>query len=119
MNSGMNYVAIVLYLFTAFGIGSFLLKGREMYRRISAGQSEPARFLNKGARAKAMAKEILLHTRMLRFTGSAIAHWFVMIGFVSLLGTLITAYGQIIDPAFVIPFIGTWTPYRYFVLAVA
>ena len=90
-----------------------------MYRRISAGQSEPARFLNKGERAKAMAKEILLHTRMLRFTGSAIAHWFVMIGFVALLGTLITAYGQIIDPAFVIPFIGTWTPYRYFVLAVA
>jgi hypothetical protein len=66
-----------------------------------------------------MAKEILLHTRMLRFTGSAIAHWFVMIGFVALLGTLITAYGQIIDPAFVIPFIGTWAPYRYFVLAVA
>jgi Fe-S oxidoreductase len=115
----MNYLAIILYLFTAFGLGSFLLKGREMYQRISAGQSDPARFLNKGERAKVMAKEILLHTRMLRFTGSAIAHWFVMIGFVALLGTLITAYGQIIDPSFVIPFIGTWTPYRYFVLAVA
>ena len=119
MNSGMNYVAIVLYLFTAVGIGFFLLKGREMYRRISAGQSDPARFLNKGERAKVMAKEILLHTRMLRFTGSAIAHWFVMIGFVALLGTLVTAYGQIISASFVIPFIGTWAPYRYFVLAVA
>ena len=119
MNSGMNYVAIVLYLFTAVGIGFFLLKGREMYRRISAGQSDPARFLNKGERAKVMAKEILLHTRMLRFTGSAIAHWFVMIGFVALLGTLITAYGQIINASFVIPFIGTWAPYRYFVLVVA
>jgi Fe-S oxidoreductase len=119
MNSGMNYIALALYLFTAVGIGFFLLKGREMYRRISAGQSDPARFLNKGERAKAMAKEILLHTRMLRFTGSAIAHWFVMIGFVALLGTLITAYGQVIDASFVIPFIGTWTPYRYFVLAVA
>ena len=115
----MNYLAIVLYLFTAFGLGSFLLKVREMYRRISAGQSEPARFLNKGERAKAMAKEILLHTRMLRFTGSAIAHWFVMIGFVALLGTLITAYGQLIDASFVIPVIGTWAPYRYFVLAIA
>ena len=90
-----------------------------MYRRISAGQSDPARFLNKGERAKVMAKEILLHTRMLRFTGSAIAHWFVMIGFVALLGTLVTAYGQIISASFVIPFIGTWAPYRYFVLAVA
>ena len=115
----MNYVAIVLYLFTVVGIGFFLLKGREMYRRISAGQSDPARFLNKGERAKVMAKEILLHTRMLRFTGSAIAHWFVMIGFVALLGTLVTAYGQIISASFVIPFIGTWAPYRYFVLAVA
>jgi hypothetical protein len=112
MNSGMNYIALALYLFTAVGIGFFLLKGREMYRRISAGQSDPARFLNKGERAKVMAKEILLHTRMLRFTGSAIAHWFVMIGFVALLGTLITAYGQLLNASFVIPFIGTWTPYR-------
>ncbi|MEJ6627522.1 MAG: (Fe-S)-binding protein [Actinomycetes bacterium] len=119
MNSGMNYLAIVLYLFTAFGLGYFLLKGREMYQRISAGQSDPARFLNKGERAKVMAKEILLHTRMLRFTGSAIAHWFVMIGFVALLGTLITAYGQLLNASFVLPIIGNWAPYRYFVLGIS
>ena len=114
----MNYLAIVLYLFTLFGLGSFVLKGREMYRRISAGQSDPSRFLNKGERATVMAKQILLHTRMLKFTGSAIAHWFVMIGFVALLGTLITAYGQILDSSFVLPIIGNWEPYRYFVLAI-
>ena len=55
---------------------------------------------------------------MLKFTGSAIAHWFVMIGFVSLFGTLITAYGQIINPGFLLPVIGGWAPYRYFVLAI-
>jgi Fe-S oxidoreductase len=114
----MNYLAIVLYIFTAIGLGNFIFKGREMYRRISAGQSDPARFLNKGERAKSMAKEILLHTRMLRFTGSAIAHWFVMIGFVALIGTLITAYGQVLDASFVLPIIGNWAPYRYFVLAI-
>jgi len=119
MNFGMNYVAIVLYLFTAIGLGNFIVKGREMYRRISAGQSDPTRFLNKSERAKAMAKEILLHTRMLRFTGSAISHWFVMIGFVALLGTLITAYGQLVDSSFVLPIIGNWAPYRYFILAIA
>jgi Fe-S oxidoreductase len=115
----MSTFAAILYLLTLFAVGSFTMRLREMYRRISAGQSEPARFLNKGERAKVMAKEILLHTRMLRFTGSAIAHWFVMIGFVALLGTLITAYGQIIDASFVLPIIGEWTPYRYFVLAIA
>ena len=65
-----------------------------------------------------MAREVLLHTKMLKFTGSAIAHWFVMIGFVSLFGTLITAYGQIINPGFLLPVIGGWAPYRYFVLAI-
>jgi len=118
MNFGMNYLAIVLYVFTAIGLGNFIFKGREMYRRISAGQSDPARFLNKGERAKSMAKEVLLHTRMQKFTGSAIAHWFVMIGFVALIGTLITAYGQVLDASFVLPIIGNWAPYRYFVLAI-
>ena len=115
----MSYLAIVLYVFSLFAVGSFVLRLRQMYQRISAGQSEPARFLNKGDRAEAMVKEILLHTKMLRFTGSAIAHWFVMIGFVALFGTLITAYGQLIDASFVLPIIGEWAPYRYFVLAIA
>jgi Fe-S oxidoreductase len=90
-----------------------------MYQRISAGQSDPARFLDKRARAIVMVKEILLHTKMLRFTGSAIAHWFVMIGFVALFGTLITAYGQVNNASFILPIIGDWTPYRYFVLFIA
>ena len=115
----MSYLAIVLYVFSLIAIGSFGLKVREMYQRISAGQSDPARFLNKRARASAMVKEILLHTKMLRFTGSAIAHWFVMIGFVALFGTLVTAYGQINNASFILPIIGGWTPYRYFVLFIA
>jgi len=115
----MSYLAIVLYAFSLIAIGSFGLRVREMYQRISAGQSEPDRFLNKRSRASAMVKEILLHTKMLRFTGSAIAHWFVMIGFFALFGTLITAYGQIIDASFILPIIGGWAPYRYFVLFIA
>ena len=114
----MSILAIFLYLLTLFAVGAFAWRGREMFLRISAGQADPARFLNKSARARAMAREVLLHTKMLKFTGSAIAHWFVMIGFVSLFGTLITAYGQIINPGFLLPVIGGWAPYRYFVLAI-
>ena len=114
----MSIFAIFLYTLTLFAVGAFAWRGREMFRRISAGQADPARFLNKSARARAMAREVLLHTKMLKFTGSAIAHWFVMIGFVSLFGTLITAYGQIINPGFLLPVIGGWAPYRYFVLAI-
>ena len=114
----MSILAIFLYTLTLFAVGAFAWRGQEMFRRISAGQADPARFLNKSARARAMAREVLLHTKMLKFTGSAIAHWFVMIGFVSLFGTLITAYGQIINPGFLLPVIGGWAPYRYFVLAI-
>ena len=39
----------------------------------------------------------------------------MMIGFVSLFGTLLTAYGQIIDPHFVLPVIGHFAPYNFFV----
>jgi Fe-S oxidoreductase len=90
-----------------------------MYRRIKAGQPDPTRSNEKGKRLALMTKEVLGHTKMLNFTGSGIAHWFVMIGFVALFGTLVTAYGQVIDPSFLLPVIGKWDPYVYFVLGIA
>ena len=66
-----------------------------------------------------MTKEVLGHSKMLNFTATGIAHWFVMIGFVSLFGTLATAYGQVLDPHFVLPIIGRWDPYIYFTLGIA
>jgi Fe-S oxidoreductase len=42
-----------------------------------------------------------------------------MIGFVALFGTLVTEYGQVVDPSFLLPVIGKWDPYVYFVLAIA
>jgi Fe-S oxidoreductase len=66
-----------------------------------------------------MTREVLGHTKMLRFTGTGIAHWFVMIGFGALLGTLITAYGQVINPKFFLPVIGHFVPYLVFTEAIA
>jgi Fe-S oxidoreductase len=51
---------------------------------------------------------------MLKFTGSGIAHWFVMLGFFALSGTLLTAYGQIFNPEFALPLIGHWVVYNLF-----
>jgi Fe-S oxidoreductase len=61
-----------------------------------------------------MLTEVLGHTKMLNFTGTGIAHWFVMIGFGALFGTLVTAYGQILNPDFALPFIGHFAPYELF-----
>jgi len=42
----------------------------------------------------------------------------VMIGFGALFGTLVTAYGQLLNPYFSLPFIGHWWVYEYFVEAI-
>ena len=66
-----------------------------------------------------MLREVFTHTKMLNFTVTGIAHWFVMIGFFALLGTLITAYGQLLDPAWVLPVIGHFVGYELFAESIA
>ena len=114
-----SFLAVVSYGITVVAVGLFTIRALEMYRRIKAGQPDPTRSEEKKARFVLMAKEVLGHTKMLNFTVSGFAHWFVMIGFVALFGTLVTAYGQLFDPKFHLPLIGTWTPYNLFVEAIA
>jgi Fe-S oxidoreductase len=66
-----------------------------------------------------MLVEVLSHTKMLNFTVTGIAHWFVMIGFGGLLGTLITAYFQLTNPAWHLPIIGHFVAYEFFVEFIA
>ena len=108
-------LGVIAYLITAVALVAITAKSLELYRRIKAGQPDPTRSGDKGKRLALMAREVLTHAKMLNFTGSGIAHWFVMIGFVSLFGTLVTAYGQIFDPHFVLPLIGHFVPYNFFV----
>ena len=112
-------LAITAYLLTVVAIGIFTFRSFQLFKKISAGQSDPARFLNKGQRAKNMLREVLAHTKMLNFTATGIAHWFVMVGFFSLLGTLITAYGQLLNPEFALPIIGHCVGYEFFVELIA
>jgi Fe-S oxidoreductase len=112
-------LAGISYLVTLVALVAITVRSLELYRRIKAGQPDPTRSNQKGKRFALMTREVLTHAKMLNFTGSGIAHWFVMIGFVSLFGTLVTAYGQVIDPHFVIPFIGHFVPYALFTELIA
>ena len=112
-------LGLLSYGITVVAVGLFAVRSLEMYRRIKAGQPDPTRSNEKGKRFALMTREVLGHTKMLNFTGSGIAHWFVMIGFVALFGTLVTAYGQVLDPSFLLPVIGKWDPYVYFVMGIA
>ncbi|CAB4654866.1 unannotated protein [freshwater metagenome] len=103
LSYGITVVALVLVT----------LATRKLIALYKAGQPDPTRSGNRRSRLAHMFGEILGHTKMLNFTGTGVAHWVVMVGFVTLFGTLITAYGQVLDPSFSLPFIGHFIPYEY------
>ena len=112
-------LALIAYLLTVIAVAIFGLQSYKLFKKISAGQSDPSRFTNKSKRFKNTVVEVLTHTKMLNFTASGIAHWFVMVGFFALLGTLITAYGQLVNPAWALPVIGHFVGYEFFAELIA
>ena len=107
-------LASLSYLVTAFALVLLAVRVRQLIAIYKKGQPDPTRSADRSARLKNMLKEVLGHTKMLNFTGTGIAHWFVMIGFGALFGTLVTAYGQVINPDFALPLIGHWVVYELF-----
>ncbi|MFC7490264.1 MULTISPECIES: heterodisulfide reductase-related iron-sulfur binding cluster [unclassified Knoellia] len=77
------------------------------------GQADPRRSDAPLARSWTLAKEFLGHTRMARLPVVAVAHWFTALSFMLLIGTLINAFGQLIDPSWVLPVIGHFPPFEW------
>ena len=107
-------LAALAYGITVAALVLLAIRVRQLLAVYKKGQPDPTRSADRGARFKNMLTEVLGHTKMLNFTGTGIAHWFVMVGFGALLGTLITAYGQILNPDFALPIIGHFAPYEAF-----
>src|SRR3954471_4555366 len=109
----MQIVAIVVSLaIAAVGIAFFVRAIRTIIATLKVGQ--PAgRTDNPGRRTATMLKETLGHTRMLQWTLVGAAHWFVFIGFGLLFFTLVTAFGQLFDPHFAIPWLGTFLLFEW------
>ncbi|MEO0011354.1 MAG: hypothetical protein RIQ39_943 [Actinomycetota bacterium] len=115
----MFVIAALSYLLTIVAVGLFAIRVRQLIAIYKKQQPDPTRSGNRAARTKNMLKEVLGHTKMLNFTGTGIAHWFVMVGFGALFGTLITAYGQLVQPDFALPIIGHFVGYELFAEAIA
>ena len=112
-------LATISYLITVFALVLLTIRVRQLIGLYKKQQPDPTRSNDKSARLQNMLKEVLGHTKMLNFTGTGIAHWFVMIGFGALFGTLVTAYGQVINPEFALPLIGHFVGYEFFAELIA
>jgi phage shock protein PspC (stress-responsive transcriptional regulator) len=106
-------LASLAYGITVIALALLTVRVRQLLATYKKAQPDPTRNNDKSARLKNMLTEVLGHTKMLNFTATGIAHWFVMIGFGALFGTLVTAYGQLISPSFALPLIGHFIPYEF------
>ena len=106
-------LAAISYGITVVALVLITVRTRQLIGIYKKGAADPTRSENKGQRLRMAAREIFGHTKMFNFTVVGFAHWFVMVGFVVLFGTLVTAYGQLINPRFVLPFIGHYWVYEY------
>ncbi|MEU5213261.1 (Fe-S)-binding protein [Streptomyces sp. NPDC020742] len=109
-------VSLVLIAVAAALFGRALL---QIYRHFRLGQSVPAgsRTNDPAQRTVTVAKEFVGHTRMNRWGVVGVAHWFVAVGFLTLLLTIVNAIGQLFQADWLIPFIGDWLPWEMYVEA--
>ncbi|MFE4540382.1 (Fe-S)-binding protein [Streptomyces scopuliridis] len=114
----MQLAAIIVSLVLAVvGVALFGRAIAQICRFVRLGQPVPAgtRTDEPAQRTLTVAKEFLGHTRMNRWGVVGVAHWFVAIGFFSLVLTLVNAFGQLFRADWLLPVIGDWTPYEVFV----
>ncbi|MQY14216.1 putative iron-sulfur-binding oxidoreductase FadF [Streptomyces sp. RB5] len=113
----MQLAAIVVSLvITAVGVALLARAAGQIYRFVRLGQPVPAgtRTDDPVARSVTLIREFLGHTRMNRWGIIGFAHWFVAIGFLTLVPTLIQAIGQLFRADWLLPIIGDWAPFEIF-----
>lgn len=91
----------------------FIRAARRLYAFIAAGQPSPGRTNRPIRRTLQMFKEVFFHTELMRKPVIAVAHWFVMVGF--LIGALVwfEAYIQTFAPDSGWPFLSHWSLYHF------
>ena len=114
----MQLAAIIVSLVLAVvGIALFARAIAQIFQAVRLGQPAPAgtRTDEPLQRTVTVLREFLGHTRMNRWGIVGVAHWFVAVGFLTLVLTLINALGQLFQADWALPLIGGWLPYEMFI----
>ena len=109
----MEIAALVALVISMVGVIVFARAVGEIVDVVRLGRPTPGRRDQPAARWRHLLAETLGHTRMLQWRSIGVTHWFVFIAFGALFFTLITAYGQLFSPTFVLPVIGHWVVYEW------
>ena len=79
-----------------------------LYRLLRIAQPMPDRWGGWGKKIKYQFRHVLGQEKILQWTGSGIAHFFIFWGFLILQSQTLEAIGEVFDPEFHIPLIGRW-----------
>ncbi|RHA38447.1 (Fe-S)-binding protein [Cellulomonas rhizosphaerae] len=117
---GVQWVALVVVVVaTVVGVGIFARGATTITRTVRIGRSAPGRWRPVGPRARRLVAEVLGHGRFQHRPVVKAAHWVVMLSFPLLFLTLLTGYGQVIDPGFTLPLVGHLWPLEWAIEAFA
>ncbi|MEU7411539.1 Fe-S oxidoreductase, partial [Streptomyces sp. NPDC042638] len=114
----MQLAAIIVSLvLIVVGVALFGRALLQIFAHMRLGQPVPAgtRTDDPAQRTITVAREFLGHTRMNRWGVVGVAHWFVAVGFFTLLLTIVNAIGQLFQADWLLPVVGTWAPYNVYV----
>ncbi|MDT0164609.1 (Fe-S)-binding protein [Actinotalea sp. AC32] len=113
---GLRIIALVLALVaTVVGVTAFTSGLVAIVRTVRRGGPAPGRRNHPGRRTWLVVREVLGHGRFQHRPLVKVAHWAVMVSFPVLFLTLVTGYGQLVDPSFALPLIGTFPPFEWLV----
>ncbi|MCA1188384.1 MULTISPECIES: (Fe-S)-binding protein [unclassified Saccharopolyspora] len=108
-------LGLICLAVTAVAVVMVVRTVRRMISSIRLGQPDPTRRGPFGARFGNMVKEILGHTKMLKFGHVGVAHWFVMVGFGGLSLSVLEAYFEVFVPTFETPLLSWFGPWNLIV----
>ncbi|WP_341359477.1 (Fe-S)-binding protein [Georgenia sp. M64] len=110
---------VVVVLATVAGVAVFARGAAVIVRQVRVGRPAPGRLSPAGRRARTLVREVLGHGHFRQRPAVRAAHWLVMVSFPLLFLTLVTGYGQVVDPAFALPLLGHLPPWEWLVEAFA
>ena len=117
---GLQVTALVLAaVATVVGVAAFAHGVVVIVRTVRTGRPLPGRWSPVGPRLANLVREVLGHGRFQQRPVVRAAHWVVMVSFPVLVVTLLTGYGQLVDPRHALPLVGHWAPMEWAVEAFA
>jgi len=110
---------VLVLVATVVGVAVFAWGVTRIVATIRIGQPLPGRWRPVGPRLATLLREVVFHLRFQRRVWVGIAHWAVMVSFPVLFLTLVSGYGQVVDPSYSLPVIGHLPPVEWLTEGIA